>query len=347
MCYERPDLIVISANSDAYILTPWIKQRFPEIAIVDILHNEYNEHVDWFSVAAEYSFHLDRRAVISEHWKSVLVENHHEAANKVTVLKNSVDTEKFDPRLFDRGVERKNLNIPQNAIVVGFIGRLCDQKNPHVFVELANQLKGDSRYYFLMAGNGELKDEVSDQLTTSANTLMLGYTEDVPRTLSVVDVLICPSKFEGFPLIGLEAASMGVSVIASDVEGFRDQIINGGFGRLYTSTDDVRADASIVASLLRNEEPFLLSAGSSGREYATTHYSSKLLKNQYRIFTDKLINRKSDSERKVILHIGAQKLEPPFYRDSVTITERYSLSNPYSTPTIPLELLTMGSFQFF
>ncbi len=278
---EQPRLIFISSNSYLYYLCPYIKREFPNIKIIDILHNEYDGLIDWFSISADFEKFIDCRIVTSEYWKKLLVDKYHVQAEKVEVTRNPVDIDLYDPSRIDRKALLKTFGLKSKKKTISFIGRLHDQKGLDVFLALAESMVGDVGYQFIIAGDGEHKSLVEDKVKSLSNLKYLGYFRTIENALAITDVLVCPSLYEGAPLIGLEAAAMNTALIATDVVGFREQIQEGRFGVLYPASMIVHQDALQIRDILLNEYNTLIELGKNGRAFAIKHHSLQVVRKSY------------------------------------------------------------------
>lgn len=139
---------------------------------------------------------------------------------KVTVMPNAIDTEKFayDPEARMR--LREELGIPQDAFVVGHVGRFTYAKNQgfllEIFVEL---LKQKSNSYLLLVGDGELKEKIENKtrdLGIVENTIFTGNRSDTDKLYSAMDVFCLSSCYEGMPVVAWEAQANGLPCVFSN-----------------------------------------------------------------------------------------------------------------------------------
>ena len=300
ICLHRPDLIFISGNALMYMLTPFVKRQFPQTQVVDILHNEFGGIVDWFTISSEYADFIDRRLVTSQYWADLLTMKYGVPEPKIIVTANAVDTEEFDPRKLDKRTQRVRLGLPRNKRIIGFVGRFHEQKNPDVFLALVEIMADDPRYHFLMAGSGEKLDEVRERQRLLKNLDVFISSTSVEKHLGAMDVLVCPSRYEGYPLIGLEAFAMNVPVIAPDIVGFTEQIGSSSCGLCYQSNGRTLDDAHTIAALLHNNFDELISSASRGRNFVLLHHSEKIVGEQYRLFLQDQLRVNSRQSAKVI-----------------------------------------------
>jgi glycosyltransferase involved in cell wall biosynthesis len=152
-----------------------------------------------------------------------------------------VDTDgRFNPgRLpIGTGAEvRRELGIPDDALVFGFVGRLVRDKGIHELAEAWARVRerfADAR--LLLVGPFEQEDPVSSEvraaLEQDPRVHRVGFTRDTPRYYAAMDVVVLPTYREGFPNVPLEAASMERPVIATRIPGCVDAVEDGATGTL-------------------------------------------------------------------------------------------------------------------
>lgn len=270
---EKPDVIMISGSALLYSLVPAIKQWFPAIKLVDILHNEWN-HQDWFNVAAEYDQQLDSRFVISEHWRDVLVRRYGTDPSRINVQHNLIDTDRFMPAISKDGY-RQSLGLPADKQIVAFIARLHDQKNPRIFLELAKINLDNPAMHFLVVGDGDLMAPLQEAYPLP-NVTFYGASTQVEHILRAIDVLVFTSRYEGYPLGSLEAAATNIPVIAPNIIGFREQIGAGQFGLLYEPSGKDVTDAGRIQQILLNRRDELQHLAGNGRPFVLEQHCSRV-----------------------------------------------------------------------
>jgi len=159
---------------------------------------------------------------------------------------NGVDAEgKFNPSRFDehaRAQTRSSYGIPADAVVIGFVGRIVHDKGLVELVEAWKSLRGEfSDLNMLVVGAFESKDMVPPEtekvLKEDPRIILTGKLADVSQVYSAMDILALPSYREGFVVVALEAASMGLPVVATDVPGCRDAVVDGVTGTLVPPRD--------------------------------------------------------------------------------------------------------------
>jgi glycosyltransferase involved in cell wall biosynthesis len=149
-----------------------------------------------------------------------------------------VDLEKFRPLKGKREEMRRKLGIPQNAIVVLTVRRLVYKNGVDTLIEGANNaVKKNPKIVFLTVGKGPDSDGVKlriRQLGIEGNFKLAGFVsdEDLPFYYNTADLFVLPSKSgEGLPLVALEAMACTLPIIATDVGGIKEVLIDD-YGRL-------------------------------------------------------------------------------------------------------------------
>ena len=140
-----------------------------------------------------------------------------------------------------REAVRADLGIPQEAFVVGHVGRFLPQKNHRFFVDVAEEVAGrEPRGRFLLIGEGPLRPEIELEIQRrglGARFRFAGVRRDVPRLMSgAMDVLLFPSVHEGLPLVLMEAQAAGLPCVVSDSVPRSAEVVPGLVSRLSLNT---------------------------------------------------------------------------------------------------------------
>ncbi|MBX2963555.1 MAG: glycosyltransferase family 4 protein [Cyclobacteriaceae bacterium] len=166
------------------------------------------------------------------------------------VIQNGIDTEKFNPDKNFKDI-RKELNIPDERMLIGYIARMTKQKDPITLIRAFNSLieRGLTNYHLLIVGDGELTVSAKDlvnKLGISSNVSFEGFRSDIPDILNSIDIYCLPSLWEGLPVGLLEAMAMKKVVIATNVDGTKEVIHHGVNGFLFNVKDYSNLSNQIV-----------------------------------------------------------------------------------------------------
>lgn len=227
-----------------------------------------------------------------------LIEGERFPAERVHVIPNGVDTQRFQPRPRD-GALLATLGIPSEATIVGLVAVLRPEKNHELFLRaaaLVRQQVAGAR--FVLVGNGPERDKL-DRLAAELGLAdvvhFLGARSDVPQILPLFDVFALTSKIEASPVSILEAQACGLPVVATRVGSIGESVIDDETGYLVTpgSVDEV---ASAMIRLLRSPE-LRQRLGSAARQFVVQHRSLEAMVSGYEELISKLYDKKAAQVR--------------------------------------------------
>ena len=140
---------------------------------------------------------------------------------KIYVLPNAIDIKKYRFNLSKRQEMRRQLGL-EHCFVIGHVGRFVRQKNHkfllRVFRDILRQRK---QARLVLIGDGIMRESIENEccaLKIQDNVLLLGQRNDVEDLLQIMDVLLLPSLYEGFPVVAIEAQANGLScILASSI----------------------------------------------------------------------------------------------------------------------------------
>ena len=225
--------------------------------VVNTQHGLYAQPTDrWARKLPVYV--LERIAAAFSHVE--LVQNEEDLATlrrlrvpdrKLRLLGNGVDLERFAPRPEVRREVREELGIPDEAIVVGAVGRLVWEKGYAELFEAAKAILAErSDVVFVVAGGFD--PDKGDPLTADdiaeaedAGVRFLGHRNDPERLYQAFDVYVLASHREGFPRSAMEAMACGVPVVACDIRGCRQVVDDGVTGLLVTERNPRSLQATL------------------------------------------------------------------------------------------------------
>lgn len=169
--------------------------------------------------------------------KSVGISN-----DNVQTIYNGIETGVFRSNQEVRDQTRRELKITGEQLVIGAIGNLYPIKGHTYLVQAAATISKEiPNAVVLIAGRGQLLEKLqieASQLGVEERIKFLGYREDVPALLQAVDIFVLPSLSEGLPLSALEAMAAGKPVVATQVGGIPEVVINGETGFLVAAEND-------------------------------------------------------------------------------------------------------------
>jgi glycosyltransferase involved in cell wall biosynthesis len=202
---------------------------------------------------------------------------------KLTLLGNGIDLHRFDPASVsaaDADAARRELGAcAPTDVVVGAVGRLVREKGyPEVF-EAARHLRGKApALRFAAIGPDDLDKSASlspDERTAAEATgvRFLGSRDDVVRLYRGMDLYVLASHREGFPRSAMEAAAMGIPIVATDIRGCR-QVVEHGVTGLLVPPRNPPALAGAIAALAVDRSR-RLRMGEAGRRKALRDFDQQ------------------------------------------------------------------------
>ncbi|MDV6028732.1 MAG: glycosyltransferase [Phycisphaera sp. RhM] len=173
--------------------------------------------------------------------------------DKVHVIRNGVDCERFEPNEAHRREVREELKLDPESQLVGIVAALRSEKNHSLLVRAAAQLRDrHPQLHWLIVGDGPERgaiERLAEELQVADRMHLLGTRHDTPRLLSALDVFTLCSLNEASPVSILEAFACEVPVVASDVGSVGETVIDQRTGRLFAS-EDLDAMSQAIEQLL-------------------------------------------------------------------------------------------------
>jgi len=171
---------------------------------------------------------------------------------------------------------RAMLDVPADAPVVAFVGRLTRVKRPDRLIATAERVVARvPGTVFLVAGDGDLLDATQDQARPLGDAVrFLGIRSDIEAVLAAADVVLLTSDNEGMPVSLIEAAMAGRPSVTTAVGSAGEVVIDGETGLVVDGDADALADAT--ARLLDDEE-LRRRMGDAARAHGTRSFSRSRL----------------------------------------------------------------------
>ena len=210
---------------------------------------------------------------------------------KLQVIFNGVDIESYENGV--RGaIKRKDLNIPEDAFVVGMVGRMSPQKAADVFVKMAKQVKDEvPNAHFIIVGNGNQEDEIrkyAEDNGFSDNLHITGWVDNPMSYVELFDVACLLSRWEGFGLALPEYMMASKPIVASRVDAIPNIIKDGENGLLVEVDDDIGASKAVLRIL--REDGLRKKIVAQGLEDVHNRFNARRVSEEH----SKLFNKEMD-----------------------------------------------------
>ncbi len=246
----RPDVVhahTLPANFVARLARPF--SRVP--VLVTSAHN-----IDEGGRARMWFYRLtDRLADLTTNVSPQAVERYVRIgaapADRIVYVRNGIDVDRFAPDPARRARLREELGLAPDEFAWLAIGRHSPQKDYPNLLDAVAALRQREPWRVLVVGDGPLYQETSSGIRErglSERVRLLGVRQDIPDLLRAADGFVLGSAWEGLPIVLLEAAASGLPIVATDVGGNREIVMDPAGGRLVPARDP-RALAEAMASV--------------------------------------------------------------------------------------------------
>ena len=188
----------------------------------------------------------------------------------VYLLNNAIDLDKFKYDEKIRKEIRKELNIKDDTLVIGHIGRFVEQKNHKFLIDIFNEVhKQNNNSLLILVGQGPLMEEIKEKvkkLGLEDCVKFLGQRNDVNELYQVFDVFCLPSLYEGLPVVGIEAQATGLLCVLSDDMTKETKVLN------ETEFLSLKQSADIWAKIILNKQLILLDKNNTAKKKIAVGY---------------------------------------------------------------------------
>lgn len=276
------DLIHTQASKDLWAVVPALKIAGSKIPL--LLTKQVGSFISKKDKLHQWIYNRVTYALaISEVIKRNLLDTCPLAEEKILLLHNAVDTQKFDPDKIDKHKVRNEFHFADDEIVVGMLARFSPGKGHEEVLFAAEKLNEKfSNLKFLIVGEASRGEEdYANQIKKLAvekklkNIVFAGFRSDTPEVLAALDIFCFPSHSEAFGIALVEAMSMGVPSVCSNSDGILDIAIDGETSFLFEKQNGNDLAEKLERLILSKEkrEQF----GKTSRERAVDYFDIDFL----------------------------------------------------------------------
>jgi len=261
-------------------------------------HNVDSWKSNWqLTLDRRLATYSDRIIAVSEAVKNFYVENANIPADKFEVIYNGVDLDFWQNNILSQETiaeKKTKLGLSQDDKVIVNIGRLHPQKgHEYLFRAVRKIIPRMKNLKFLIVGDGSMKDSLellSERLGIKKYVIFTGKRDDIKDILCFSDISVLSSIREGFSNVILESMACGKPVIATDVGGNNEIIIDGENGFIVPSRDEDTLADKILA--LASSEELTERMGLAARE-TVKKFSLKRMVDKTEQLYEKLMDKKT------------------------------------------------------
>lgn len=213
--------------------------------------------------------------------------------HKIRYIPNGVDTEHFKPNPEDRLKMRKELRA--EGFVWLAVGRFDPPKDyPTMLQAFTQVVRNDPNTVLLIAGDGPLRktmEIMAQELGIEKHVRFLGIRKDIPQLMNAAEAYVMSSTWEGMPMVLLEASATGLPIVATDVGGNREVVVDGKTGFLVPPKDP-KALAQAMLRLMNLPEEERRKMGEVARQHIEANFSLDRVVDQWEALYRELLTRK-------------------------------------------------------
>ena len=259
MIKERPD-IVHTHTSKAGILGRWAAW----LACVPIIVHTAHGHVFYghFGPLASRFFVLlerfmalitDRMIALTEGERNDYITFSVSRPDRILTIHSGVDIDRYMSARVNMEEKKKSLEISTKGPVVGTVGWLLSIKGPMYLLKAMEVIwQTNPEIQLVYVGKGELEQEVraeASRMGVSEKVSFLGWRDDIPEIMQVLDIFVLPSLNEGMGRVLVEAMAMGKPIVASKVGGIPD-LVKDGYNGFLVNPGDAKGLSFAIRKLL-------------------------------------------------------------------------------------------------
>ena len=202
--------------------------------------------------------------------------------NKVNVIYNGIDIEKYSADKKNNISSKKSLGVQDSDIVIGTVARLSEEKDQITLIDAFSKINSQVRIKLVIAGDGPCKQKLQDhveKLNLSEKVMFLGFRNDIPNILKALDIFVLSSLTEGISLTLLEAMAANLPIVATDVGG-NPEVVEDGLTGFLVPSKSCDEMAKKIEDLISNEK-LIQMMGMAGRKRVEDKFSLNSMVRKY------------------------------------------------------------------
>lgn len=292
---EERRIDVLHTHDHRTNLIGYLAVRRRPTQIVCTLHQPLRRHwwIRHFEILDDLLVRRFNRILpVAEAIRQEVIAKKRSLADKTITVLNGVDLSHYD-RSIDPGIVRKELGIPDGHVLCATIGRLSDDKGiPDLLTAAKSIIDARDDVHWLVAGKGPLAEAMTQrniELGLESRVRFLGFRTDVPELLAAADLLVVASTSEGCSVVILEAMASGRAVVATDVGGSAEVVVDGQTGFVVPP----RRPAELAAAVTKIVDSKLLrdDMGRRAKARACETFSEQRMVKQFESIYRELLKR--------------------------------------------------------
>jgi len=188
---------------------------------------------------------------VSQGEQNVCIQYNIYKKSKAKVIYNAIP--QIEPGS-DKIILKKKLNLPEDKILILSLVRFSYMKNIEATINIAELLKEENKYFFLIVGDGEEKQNIENEIRKKNlnNVNLIGYKTNSQDYINASDIYLSTSRWEGLPYSLIEACMFGLPAVVTDVVGNNEVVKDDFNGKLF-KLDNLQSAANYIVWICTNK----------------------------------------------------------------------------------------------
>lgn len=293
---QKPDIVHTHLqHADLHGITAAILARVP--GIISSRHNDnaFRRRAPYRQINRWLWRRVDAGIAISNAIRDFSITVEGAAPDKISTILYGLDpAARLPDRAATRAALHNELGLPDDALILGMVCRLIEQKGiPYALQAFAKIAADHPAAHIVIAGDGPLRGELETQandLGIGEHAHFLGWRDEPAAIFAACDIFLMPSLWEGFGLVLLEAMAQNIPVIGSAVSAIPEVIVNGETGLLLPPRD---VDGLAHAMIRLLDDPALReSMGQAGRTRLEMHFNPERMVDETEALYQRILTQK-------------------------------------------------------
>ncbi len=225
---------------------------------------------------------VNHLVTVSEELKDSLIKTSKISPDKIICIHPGVSLEEFEFPI-DKNKNKKGIGFKEDTIVIGSVGRLDPIKNYPNLIYAAREIINEyPDIRFVLVGDGPLKNKLESiikELDLEGKVILLGRVDNVLPFLKIMDIFVLPSFSEGLSVSILESMACGLPIVATNVGGNPEIVLDGVTG-ILVPPENCSTLAMAIMKLIKNPE-IAKEMGIAGQKRIKTEFSFSKMINSY------------------------------------------------------------------
>ncbi len=288
---EKPDVLHAHLPHAAW-LARWSRLAAPVPLVVDTLHSSSTGKAGRHFGYSCSRWLTDHVTAVSEATAAAHLAAGMVGESNLSVIGNGIDVGAWRPDAQERARTRRELGIKEEFLWLA-VGRLESVKDYPSLLLAMTRTPERARLLVLGAGprEGELT-ELADRLGLKQRVRFAGFEPNVARCMRAADGFVLSSRYEGLPMVLLEAGACGVPAVATDVPGTREVVVDGETGWL-SPAGDAQELAKTMIELMQMPPDERHAMGERARRHVAQRFSLDAVLDRWELLYAELLERKN------------------------------------------------------